>query len=177
MEYRKLPHGEEMISVIGMGSSVVGEQKEADIIRTVEYALDAGVNYFDMAGGHATIFPAYGKVMAKRRKEAMMQVHFGADYTTGEYGWTISLNKVKESIDWQLENLQTDYIDVGFIHCLDEESDLHTYEKRNPELYHGPEIAGRCEIYRSVYACTGTCKQSAGYEHPRYDDVLHQSDV
>ena len=125
MEYRKLPHGEEMISVIGMGSSVVGEQKEADIIRTVEYALD----YFDMAGGHATIFPAYGKVMAKRRKEAMMQVHFGADYTTGEYGWTISLNKVKESIDWQLENLQTDYIDVGFIHCLDEESDLHTYEK------------------------------------------------
>ena len=59
-----------MISVIGMGSSVVGEQKEADIIRTVEYALDAGVNYFDMAGGHATIFPAYGKVMAKRRKEA-----------------------------------------------------------------------------------------------------------
>ena len=129
MEYRKLPHGEEMISVIGMGSSVVGEQKEADIIRTVEYALDAGVNYFDMAGGHATIFPAYGKVMAKRRKEAMLQVHFGADYTTGEYGWTISLNKVKESIDWQLENLQTDYIDVGFIHCLDEESDLHTYEK------------------------------------------------
>ena len=50
MEYRTLPHGGEQVSVIGMGSSVVGEQKEADIIRTVEYALDAGVNYFDMAG-------------------------------------------------------------------------------------------------------------------------------
>ena len=25
MEYRKLPHGEEKISVIGMGTSVVGE--------------------------------------------------------------------------------------------------------------------------------------------------------
>ena len=61
MEYRKLPHGEEMVSVIGMGSSVVGEQKEEDIIKTVEYALDAGINYFDMAGGHASIFPAYGK--------------------------------------------------------------------------------------------------------------------
>lgn len=44
MEYRKLPHGEEKISVIGMGSSVVGEQKEEDIIKTVEYALDAGIN-------------------------------------------------------------------------------------------------------------------------------------
>lgn len=29
---------------------------------------------------------------------------------------------------WQLENLQTDYIDVGFIHCLDEESDLAAYQ-------------------------------------------------
>ena len=88
MEYRKLPHGEEKISVIGMGSSVVGEQKEEDIIKTVEYALDAGINYFDMAGGHASIFPAYGKVMARRRKEAILQVHFGANYMTGEYGWT-----------------------------------------------------------------------------------------
>lgn len=44
MEYRKLPHGEEKISVIGMGASVVGEQKEEDIIKTVEYALDAGIN-------------------------------------------------------------------------------------------------------------------------------------
>lgn len=51
MEYRKLPHGEEQISVIGMGSLVVGEQKEKDIIKTVEYAVEAGVNYFDMAGG------------------------------------------------------------------------------------------------------------------------------
>ena len=107
MEYRKLPHGEEMVSVIGMGSSVVGEQKEEDIIKTVEYALDAGINYFDMAGGHASIFPAYGKVMARRRKEAMLQVHFGANYMSGEYGWTTDLETVKRSVDWQLKNLQT----------------------------------------------------------------------
>ena len=44
MEYRKLPHGGESVSVIGMGSSVVGAQKEADIIKTVQHALDCGVN-------------------------------------------------------------------------------------------------------------------------------------
>ncbi len=129
MEYRKLPHGEQQISVIGMGSSVVGEQAEPDIIRTVEAALDAGINYFDMAGGHATIFPAYGKALADRRKDAMLQVHFGADYTSGEYGWTTDLECVKRSVDWQLQKLRTDYIDVGFIHCLDERSDLMAYEK------------------------------------------------
>lgn len=60
MEYRKLPHGEEQISVIGMGSSVIGERMEKEIIQTVDFAMDAGVNFFDMAGGHATIFPAIG---------------------------------------------------------------------------------------------------------------------
>ena len=40
MEYRILPHGGEKIGVIGMGSSVVGAQKEADIIRTVRTAFD-----------------------------------------------------------------------------------------------------------------------------------------
>ena len=51
-----------------------------------------------------------------------LQVHFGADYTTGEYGWTTELDEIKKSVNWQLKNLQTDYIDFGFIHCLDEES-------------------------------------------------------
>lgn len=129
MEYRKLPHGPEQISVIGMGASVVGEQKHEDIVKTVDYALDAGINYFDMAGGHATIFPAYGEVMARRRKEAMLQVHFGANYVTGEYGWTTNLDTVKRSVDWQLKQLKTDYIDFGFIHCLDEAQDLQVYEK------------------------------------------------
>lgn len=135
MEYRKLPHGGESISVIGMGTSVVGAQPEDKIIETVRYALDHGVNYFDMAGGHASIFPAYGKALAGRRHEAMLQVHFGANYVTGEYGWTTDLSTIQRSIDWQLTNLQTDYIDFGFIHCLDEDADLAAYEKNGALRY------------------------------------------
>ena len=135
MEYRMLPHGGEKIGVLGMGSSVVGAQKEADIIKTVRAAFDLGVNYFDMAGGHATIFPAYGKALHDIRSQIYLQVHFGADYTTGEYGWTTELDEIKKSVDWQLKNLQTDYIDFGFIHCLDEEADLLAYEKNGVLKY------------------------------------------
>ena len=35
---------------------------------------------------------------------------------------------MKRSVAWQLEQLRTDYIDVGFLHCLDEESDLAAYQ-------------------------------------------------
>lgn len=129
MIYRKIPHGDEEVSVIGMGTSVVGEQSEKNVAETVTYALDNGINFFDMAGGHASIFPGMGKALEGRRKEALLQVHFGADYTSGEYGWNLSLDGVKKSIEWQLGHLKTDYIDFGFMHCLDEISDLEQYEK------------------------------------------------
>lgn len=129
MEYRILPRGGEKISIIGMGSSVIGERPEAEIIKTVRAAYDSGVNFFDMAGGHAAIFAAYGKALESVRENVYLQVHFGADYSSGEYGWTTKLDEIKRAVTWQLEKLRTDYIDFGFIHCIDEEHDLDVYEK------------------------------------------------
>ena len=128
MEYRILPRGGEKISIIGMGSAVIGSRPEAEIIETVRAAVEHGVNFFDMAGGHAAIFEAYGKALAGIRDKVYLQVHFGANYTTGEYGWTTNLEEVKASVQWQLEKLQTDYVDFGFIHCLDEDKDLAAYQ-------------------------------------------------
>ena len=129
MEYRKLPHGSEQISVIGLGTSVVGEHSVQNVVETVTFALDSGVNYIDLAGGHAAIFPGIGEALAGRRKDAYVQLHFGADYTSGEYGWNPTLDGVKKSVAWQLEQLKTDYIDFGFMHCLDEIGDLEDYER------------------------------------------------
>ncbi len=129
MMYRTLPHGGEKIGVIGMGSAVIGAQPKEQIIATVRGAVEKGVNLFDMAGGHATIFEAYGEALEGIRDKVFLQVHFGANYTTGEYGWTTKLDEVKRSVAWQMEKLRTDYIDFGFIHCLDEQSDLDAYQK------------------------------------------------
>ena len=129
MEYRVLPHGGERIGVIGMGASVIGERPEQEIIDTVRAAYALGVNYFDLAAGHAAVFGAYGKAFEGIRDRVYLQIHFGADYTTGEYGWTTELDEIKRSVAWQLEQLRTDYIDFGFIHCIDEEHDLRAYEE------------------------------------------------
>ena len=45
-------------------------------------------------------------------------------YKGGKYGWTTDLDTMKRSVDWQLAALKTDYIDFGFLHCIDEEADL-----------------------------------------------------
>lgn len=128
MQYRTLPHGGEQLSVIGMGTAVIGERPEEEIIATARAAVDAGVNCFDMAGGHAATFAAFGKALKGIREKVYLQIHFGADYRSGVYGWSTDQDVVKESVAWQLASLQTDYIDFGFIHCLDEESDLEAYK-------------------------------------------------
>ena len=126
MEYRKLPHGEERISIIGLGNSSIGASGEKEMEQTITMALENGVNYFDMAAGDAAPFSVYGRVLSGCREKAYLQVHFGADYRSGKYGWTLDLEEIKRSVEWQLRALQTDYIDFGFIHCIDEIADLET---------------------------------------------------
>ncbi len=129
MEYRKLPHGEERISILGLGTSSIQAADEREIEETIIYALEQGINFFDMASSEAKPFKAYGRAIAKVRDQAYFQIHFGANYETGTYGWTTNLDTVKRSIEWQLNALKTDYIDFGFIHCIDETADLHKVEK------------------------------------------------
>lgn len=124
MEYRILPRGGEKISVIGLGGGYIGEGGEKEMREALELAVGRGVNYFDLAMSEESPFAVYGETLKDRRKELYYQVHFGAEYRTGKYGWTLSLERIKKSVDWQLKNLKTDYIDFGFVHCIDEEADF-----------------------------------------------------
>ena len=119
MQYRKLPHGNEEISILGIGTSSIGMAGQSEIEKTAALALESGINYFDMASSDAHPFEAFGRAAAGRRKNVYFQIHFGADYQSGKYGWTTNLDTIKRSVDWQLQNLKTDYIDVYLVHCPD----------------------------------------------------------
>lgn len=124
MEYRSLPHGGEKISVIGLGSgSLSGTEQEMTAI--LETAMENGVNYFDMAPSEEAPFAAYAKAFAGHRDQIVTQMHFGAVYKRGKYGWTRKLKEIKEQFTWELKLLNTDYTDVGLIHCTDDIEDLH----------------------------------------------------
>lgn len=125
MEYRKVPHGEEKVSVIGFGTSSIGMSDREEVDKTLEMAIENGINYFDLASADDAPFSALGRVLGNRRKDVYFQVHFGAEYETGKYGWTTDLETIKRSVDWQLKKLKTDYIDFGFLHCIDETEDLN----------------------------------------------------
>ena len=123
MEYRVLPHGGEQISVIGFGGSGLKGSVE-EMTSVISAAIDAGVNFFDLALAEAAPFPAYGRAFAGRRDRVLTQMHFGAVYEDGKYGWTRDLKRIETQFEEMLRLTGTDYTDFGFIHCVDEDDDL-----------------------------------------------------
>ncbi len=125
MEYRKLPHGAERIGTLGVGTGGLHNAPEAEIEAVVDRAIGAGVNFFDLCAGGASVYRPFGRAMKGRREQVLFQLHFGAVYNEkGEYGWSRDRAEIARTFEWELEALQTDYADFGFLHCVDEESDL-----------------------------------------------------
>lgn len=125
MVYRKLPHGDEMISVIGLGMGYIHEGGDDEVEKTVRLAIKKGVNYFDMVASEALPYAGYARAFEGQRDKVYLQMHFGAVYDGGAYGWTRDLSKIKSAFNSQLKLLKTDYTDMGFVHCIDEEDDVY----------------------------------------------------
>lgn len=129
MEYRLNKKTGDRISVIGLGTSYIAEVPEKEAVEALLLAHENGINYADLATAGAKTFAYYGKAFSDLRKDMLYQVHFGANYETGEYGWTTNLEKIRQQIDWMLGSLKTDYVDYGFIHCLDAVKDWESYKE------------------------------------------------
>ena len=129
MRYRIHRKTGDRISEIGLGSAYMPEVPLAEAIPALRRAYEGGINFYDLAAGDGKAFPMYGEAFADVRRDILYQIHFGADYSGGTYGWSLDLETVRRSVDRQLRELRTDYIDYGFIHCQDERSDWETYRR------------------------------------------------
>lgn len=125
MEYRKLPKGAEMIGTLGLGMGGIQNASPDEIQAVVERAIANGINFFDLCAGGKSVYEPFGRAIKGQRDNVYFQLHFGAVYkANGEYGWSRNLKNIKETFEWELKALGTDYVDFGFLHCIDEESDF-----------------------------------------------------
>ena len=65
----------------------------------------------------------------------------------------LDLEAIKRSVDWQLKALQTDSIDFGFIHCIDEETDLDAALARD----HYANLGGKASACLACGHCNRRC--------------------
>lgn len=130
MEYRKLPKGNEKIGVLGLGMGGIQKSSDEEIEAVIRSAIQNGINFFDLCAGAANVYAPFGRAVAGMREKIYFQLHFGAVYKkSGEYGWSRNLAEIQKTFAWELETLGTDYVDFGFLHCVDEESDLEDIRK------------------------------------------------
>lgn len=135
MEYRINKRTGDRISVLGFGTAYIAEASEKDAVAAILRAYNGGINYYDLATADGKTFSYFGKALSDVRENVLYQIHFGADYSAGTYGWSTSLETIRRSIEWQMKELGTDYIDYGFIHCIDEQSDWQEYQKNGVFSY------------------------------------------
>ena len=125
MEYRKLPRGTEEFSVLGIGLGGAQVASAEEIEAMLRKAFSAGINFVDACCGGAHVYAPLGRAIADRREQIYLELHFGAVYNDrGDYGWSRDLQKIKDTFAWEMEQMGTDYVDFGFLHCIDEEKDL-----------------------------------------------------
>jgi L-galactose dehydrogenase len=122
MEYRKLGKTNELVSILGFGASPLGnvfeEVEEQEGINTVHYAIDHGVNFFDVSPfyGITLAETRLGKALKGKRKEVFLATKCGR-YDLRSFDF--SAKRIEASIDESLQRLQTDYVDLFQLHDIE----------------------------------------------------------
>ncbi len=122
MEYRRLGKTDMDVSILSFGASpmgnVFGVADEGEGVRAVHYAIDHGINFFDVA-------PFYGATLAENRLGKALEGKRNGVYLAtkcGRYGqdeFDFSYQRVLGSIDESLQRLRTDYVDLYQLHDIE----------------------------------------------------------
>jgi aryl-alcohol dehydrogenase-like predicted oxidoreductase len=122
MEYRKMNGTGIRVSEICLGTMTFGEQvddKESEKI--INMALDRGINFIDTANAYhrGESERMIGNAIKGKRDNLIIasKVRYKAGDGVNDYG--LSRRHIIEQIDKSLKRLQTDYIDIYYMHAID----------------------------------------------------------
>lgn len=124
MQYRQVGGTELRASELGMGSEGFSGKNEHDAAELVHAALENGINYFDMYNPDPTLHRNFRAGLGTERKNVVIQGHLCTAWKNDQYLRTRDFELTKRSFEDMLQNLGTDYVDVGMLHCVDSEADF-----------------------------------------------------
>ncbi|MFQ7310650.1 MAG: aldo/keto reductase [Sellimonas sp.] len=125
MRYRELGKTGLKVSEIGLGAEWLERHNEEEVKSVIECCESYGINIIDCWMAEPNVRSNIGKALEGKRGKWIIQGHFGSTWQGGQYVRTRDMDKVKTAFEDLLTRLQTDYIDLGMIHFVDEESEFY----------------------------------------------------
>lgn len=123
MRYRKLGNTDLMVSEIGFGGEWMERHTAEECALVVRQCEELGINLLDCWMADPRVRSDLGDAIRGRREQWIIQGHVGSTWQNGQYVRTREMTAVKAAFEDLLTRLQTDYIDLGMIHFVDEEAD------------------------------------------------------
>ncbi|QJB34714.1 aldo/keto reductase [Chitinophaga oryzae] len=130
MQYKKLGKTGESISAIGLGCMGMsfaygheGDFNEEESLKTLELALDLGINFWDTADmyGQGANEILLSKILATKRDKVFLATKFGFRYREdGSTYFDGSPKHLKQAVEDSLKRLKVDVIDLYYAHRVDE---------------------------------------------------------
>ena len=125
MKYRKLGTTGLEVSEIGLGAEWLERHNEKEVKEIIDCCESYGINILDCWMSEPNVRTNIGKAIRGKRERWIIQGHIGSTWQNGQYVRTRDLAKVDEAFSDLLTRLGTDYIDLGMIHFVDEETEFH----------------------------------------------------
>ena len=125
MKYRKLGTTGLEVSEIGLGAEWLERHNEKEVKEIIDCCESYGINILDCWMSEPNVRTNIGKAIRGKRERWIIQGHIGSTWQNGQYVRTGDLAKVEEAFSDLLTRLGTDYIDLGMIHFVDEETEFH----------------------------------------------------
>lgn len=138
MKYNTLGETNIKLSELGFGASAIGGMfngvKKDEAIKTVHAAFDRGINYFDTSPAYGRSTSTYGPVTSEtllgkalkdlQRSEIILSTKAGK-ISSLPPELNFSYHAILKSVEGSLKRLQTDYIDLLFLHDIEYNKGKH----------------------------------------------------
>ena len=127
MEFRRLGKSGLKVSAIGLGTNAFGSRAdEQTSINIINHALELGINFIDTAAVYAQgrSEEIVGKAIKGKRLQVIIATKFGYPRDVGPNEQGGSRNYIMKAVDSSLRRLNTDYIDLYYIHFADTETPI-----------------------------------------------------
>lgn len=123
MQYRTLGKTGLRLSEIGLGCEGFVDADDRLSDELFACALSAGVNCLDLYSPSPEAHRRIGRAIAPVRDKFILQAHLCTQWKNGQYEATRNLDEVKAAFSTMLQNMGTDYADIGNIHYIDSMDD------------------------------------------------------